>query len=104
MRLVISINGHTAERRSYRLLNTASVLEDSARCLGLGHGEGTGRCRTICGHQNHLPSNAAMDGVINDRTTSVSNSNPRPMVVPTWPITVSSLTAIVIIVKAKTSP
>ena len=41
---------------------------------------------------------------MNDRTTSVSNSRPRPMVVPTWPITVSSLTAIDIIVKANTRP
>jgi hypothetical protein len=24
-------------------------------------GEGTGRCRTICGHQNHLPSSTAID-------------------------------------------
>ena len=50
---------------------------------GLGHGSGSGRCRTRCGHQNHLPSSAAMAGVMNDRTTRVSNSRPRPMVVPT---------------------
>ena len=69
-----------------------------------GHGEGTGRDRTRCGHQNHLPSSAAMDGVMNDRTTSVSNSSPSPIVVPTWPMTVSSLTAMDIIVNANTRP
>ena len=29
------------------------------------------------GHQNHRPSSAAIDGVRNERTTSVSNSRPR---------------------------
>jgi len=56
---------------------------------GAGHGDGFGRCRTTCGHQNHLPISAAMDGVISDRTIRVSKSRPSPMVVPTWPITVS---------------
>src|ERR1700710_1926109 len=69
---------------------------------GDGHGAGTGRCRTIVGHQNHFPRSAAMDGVINERTTRVSNSRPRPIVVPTWPMTVSSLTDIDIMVNAKT--
>ena len=41
---------------------------------------------------------------MNARTTNVSNSRPKPMVVPTWPITVNSLTAIDIIVKANTRP
>ena len=45
-----------------------------------------------------------MDGVMSERTIRVSNSRPRPMVVPTWPMTVSSLTAIDIIVKANTRP
>jgi len=72
--------------------------------VGVGQGEGTGRCRTCCGHQNHLPSSAAMDGVISDRTISVSKSRPRPMVVPTWPMTVSSLTDSFIIGERETSP
>ena len=33
-------------------------------------------------HQNHRPSYAAMDGVMNDRTISMSNSTPRAIVVP----------------------
>jgi hypothetical protein len=32
-----------------------------------------------------------MDGVISDRTTNVSNSNPSPIVVPIWPIMIRSL-------------
>ena len=32
-----------------------------------------------------------MDGVISDRTTNVSNSNPSPIVVPIWPIATRSL-------------
>ena len=31
---------------------------------GAGQGDGFGRCRTCCGHQNHLPSSAAIAGVI----------------------------------------
>src|ERR1700757_2113241 len=41
---------------------------------------------------------------MSDRPIRGSKSRPRPMVVPPWPITVSSLTAIVIMVKANTSP
>ena len=49
----------------------------------LGHGTGRGRVRTCCGHQNQRPSSAAIDGVMNDRITSVSKINPMPIVVPT---------------------
>jgi hypothetical protein len=42
-----------------------------------------GRGRTFCGHQNQRPSSAVMDGIMNARTTNVSNTRPRPMVVPT---------------------
>ena len=41
-----------------------------------------GRGRTRCGHQNQRPSSAAIDGVMNDRTISVSNSRPIAIVVP----------------------
>jgi hypothetical protein len=50
---------------------------------GFGHGDGTGRVRTRCGHQNHRPMSAAIDGVMNERMISVSNNKPRPIVVPT---------------------
>ena len=56
---------------------------DLAAAGGSGHGDGSGRCRTRCGHQNHLPISAAIDGVMNDRITSVSNSRPSAIVVPT---------------------
>src|ERR1700730_12606634 len=94
---------HHAYIRQPKRLDQAGV-KDSAFLAGVGHGEGTGRCRTICGHQNHLPSSVAMDGVMSDRTTSVSKSRPSPIVVPTWPMTVSWLTDIVIIVNANSSP
>src|SRR5947209_4807167 len=42
-----------------------------------------GRGRTLIGHQNQRPSSAAMEGVMNERTTNVSNSRPKPIVVPT---------------------
>ena len=42
-----------------------------------------GRERTFSGHQNQRPSSAATDGIMNDRTTSVSNRSPKPIVVPT---------------------
>ena len=58
----------------------------------------------ICGHQNQGPIIAAIDGVMNERITSVSNSKPRPIVVPTCPATTRSLTIIVIMVNANTSP
>ena len=61
-----------------------------------------GRVRTFSGHQNQRPKSAATDGVMNDRTTKVSNSYPIPMVVPTWPMTRSSLIAIELMVKANT--
>jgi hypothetical protein len=32
-----------------------------------------GRGRTLIGHQNQRPSRAAMEGVMNERTTNVSN-------------------------------
>lgn len=58
---------------------------NSSSCAGFcdGQGEGSGRWRTRCGHQNHLPISAAIDGVMKARITSVSNSRPNPMVVPT---------------------
>ena len=43
----------------------------------------TGRVCTRCGHQNQRPRSAAIDGVMNERTISVSNSRPSPIVVPT---------------------
>jgi hypothetical protein len=49
---------------------------------GFGHSTGLGLVRTFCGHQNHRPISAAIDGVINDRMTKVSNNNPKPIVVP----------------------
>ena len=63
-----------------------------------------GRGRTACGHQNHRPSSAAIDGVMNERTTKVSNNRPRPMVVPSWPIISKSLNIIEAMVKANTRP
>jgi len=42
-----------------------------------------GRVRTFWGHQNHRPIIAAIDGVMNDRITNVSNNKPRPIVEPT---------------------
>jgi hypothetical protein len=63
-----------------------------------------GLLRTLSGHQNHLPSKAVIDGVINERTISVSKSRPRPIVVPPWPIDVKSLKANEAIVTAKTRP
>jgi hypothetical protein len=42
-----------------------------------------GLARTLCGHQNHRPMSAAIEGVMNDRMISVSNNKPRPIVVPT---------------------
>ncbi len=41
---------------------------------------------------------------MNARTTSVSNSKPRPIVVPTWPMTRRSLTSMDPMVNANTSP
>lgn len=41
-----------------------------------------GRGRTSCGHQNQRPSSAATEGVMNARTTNVSNKSPKPIVVP----------------------
>src|SRR3954452_2052619 len=82
-----------------------TLLKDSvASCRGDGHGTGLGRIRTICGHQNHGPIIAAIDGVMNDRITSVSKSRPSPIVVPTCPATTRSLTIIVIMVNANTRP
>ena len=69
-----------------------------------GHRCGTGRGRTRCGHQNHRPSSAAIDGVMNDRMISVSNMRPSPMVVPTCARMRSSLKAIDAMVSANTSP
>ena len=63
-----------------------------------------GRGRTICGHQNQRPSSAAIDGVMNERTTSVSNSRPKAIVVPTWPMISKSLAAIAAMVNANTRP
>jgi hypothetical protein len=63
-----------------------------------------GRGRTLIGHQNQRPSSAAMDGVMNERTTNVSNNRPRPIVVPTWPMMRRSLTTIEAMVNANTRP
>jgi hypothetical protein len=45
-----------------------------------------------------------MDGVMNERTISVSNSRPSPMVVPIWPRTRKSLNTNEDMVKANTRP
>ena len=76
---------------------------------GSGSGSGSGAAlpavrKVFSGHQNHRPSAAAIDGVMNDRTMSVSTSSPKPMVVPNWPTTRKLLTIIDAIVKAKTIP
>ena len=63
-----------------------------------------GRGRTRTGHQNHRPSNAAIDGVMNARTTSVSKSRPRANVVPIWPRIRRSAKTNDAMVAAKTSP
>jgi len=63
-----------------------------------------GRRRTLCGHQNQRPRSAAMDGVMNERTISVSNNSPRPMVVPIWPRIRRSLTMKEDIVAAELRP
>jgi hypothetical protein len=42
-----------------------------------------GLVRTRCGHQNQRLISAAIDGVMKERTTSVSNSRTIPMVLPT---------------------
>ncbi len=47
---------------------------------------------------------AAMDGVANDRTISMSNSKPRPDLVPTFNLPAGSLTAMDAMVTANTSP
>jgi hypothetical protein len=47
---------------------------------------------------------AAMDGVMNDRTIRVSNSKPSAIVVPIWPSTIRSLNMNDAMVKANTSP
>ena len=60
--------------------------------------------KVFSGHQNHRPSAAAIDGVMNDRTISVSTSSPKPMVVPNWPTTRRLLTIIDAMVKANTKP
>src|SRR6185312_6951043 len=63
-----------------------------------------GRRRTRCGHQNQRPSSTAIDGVRNERTTSVSNNRPMPMVVPTCPRIRKSLNTNDDIVAANTRP
>ena len=45
------------------------VAVTGSRTAGAGQGWGTGRGRTFCGHQNHLPSRAAMEGVMKARIT-----------------------------------
>ena len=45
-----------------------------------------------------------MDGVMNDRTISVSNSRPSAIVVPIWPSTSRSLKMNDAMVNANTSP
>ena len=52
------------------------------RRMGAAFNAGSGRERTLSGHQNQRPSSAAVAGTMNDRTTRVSNNSPRPMVVP----------------------
>ncbi len=47
---------------------------------------------------------AAIDGVISDRTISVSSSSPMPMVMPPWPTLSRSPEIIEPMVKANTRP
>ncbi len=63
-----------------------------------------GRDRTFNGHQNHGPRMAAIDGVISERTISVSSSSPIPMVIPPWPTLSRSPEIMAPIVNANTSP
>ncbi|KMO69683.1 hypothetical protein MCHUDSM44219_05484 [Mycolicibacterium chubuense] len=66
----------TARSERYPLCGATESTVDGAR-------RRAGRARTFCGHQNQRPISAAIDGVMNDRITSVSTSRPSPMVVPT---------------------
>src|ERR1044071_10456965 len=54
--------------------------------------DGAGRALTTCGHQNQRPISAAIDGVMKARITNVSNSRPKPIVVPIWATTTMALT------------
>ena len=70
------------------LVNVHSLLpaDEGTREWTGGNGRSNalaGRDRTCIGHQNQRPNRAAMEGVMNERTTKVSNSRPRPTVVPT---------------------
>jgi antitoxin VapB len=71
--------------------------ELAARLLAIGH-------KSASRQQNHRPSSAAMDGVMNDRTISVSNSRPSAIVVPIWPSTRRSLKMNDAMVKANSRP
>ena len=72
--------------------------------FSLRHDSGTGRCRTTCGHQNQRPSSAAMDGVMKDLITRVSNNRPMAIVEPTCARTLSSPKTMVAMVSANTRP
>src|SRR5262249_19772239 len=98
-------------RRRRRLLwlgaANAWIYEPAKAGMGSGRGAvgvGNGLARTRCGHQNQRPISAAIDGVMKERTTSVSNSRPRPMVLPTWARITKALRLNESMVNAKTSP
>jgi protein Tex len=78
------VDGAGAAGRRLRPLTPALGRHHSESCRvsSSPNFTGTGRFRTRTGHQNHRPRIAAMDGVMNDRTISVSNSRPRAIVVP----------------------
>ena len=65
---------------------------------------GTGLVRMRCGHQNQRPSRAAIEGVMKERTTRVSNSRPIPMVLPTWARMTRALRPKESLVNANTRP
>jgi hypothetical protein len=98
----------TSAMRRYRLPASSRSPSNSERTSGRGPvGRNivlAGRGRTLIGHQNQRPSSAAMDGVMNERTTSVSNSRPGPIVVPTWPMIRRSLTTMEPMVNANSRP
>jgi hypothetical protein len=72
------VTGCVAATRNPLAMRDRDSIDSEFRLLVLA-----GRGRTLIGHQNQRPSRAAMEGVMNERTTNVSNIRPGPMVVPT---------------------
>ena len=73
-----------SKRSRWVFIASADADRNPVECRGgFGHGMGLGRFRTRCGHQNHLPISAAIDGVMNGANDQCIDNRPRPMVVPT---------------------